>query len=135
MSFFQNPAVRAAIAASGVNREIQKAIVFEDTMVGVVTETRGRLLGHGYDPVGAGSTNWAILMIPDGSEAAVCYSTGVVTDKQGADWYYDGELVFTLYQPCPSEDPAAAFASKRRTSARCASAGERSLRRPKIPRR
>lgn len=36
-------------------------------------------------------------MIPDGSEAAVCYSTGVVPDKQGADWYYDGELVFTLY--------------------------------------
>lgn len=104
VSFFQHPAVRAAVTASGVDREIQKAIVFEDTVVGVVTETRGRLLVHGYDPVGAGSTNWAILMIPDGSKAAVCYSAGVVPDKQGADWYYGGDLAFTLYQACPSEE-------------------------------
>lgn len=77
VTFFQHPAVRAAIVASGADRDIQKAIVFDDNVVGVVTETRGRLLLHGYDPAGAGSTNWAILMIPDGSKAAVCYSTGI----------------------------------------------------------
>ena len=104
VTFFQHPAVRAAIIASGVDRETQKSIFFDDNVVGVVTKTRGRLLLHGYDPAGAGSTNWAILMIPDGSKAAVCYSTGVIPDKQGADWYYGGDLVFTLYETCPSEE-------------------------------
>ena len=53
VTFFQHPAVRAAIVASGADRDIQKAIVFDDNVVGVVTETRGRLLLHGYDPAGA----------------------------------------------------------------------------------
>jgi len=104
VTFFQHPAVRAAIIASGVDRDTQKSIFFDDNVVGVVTKTRGRLLLHGYDPAGAGSTNWAILMIPDGSKAAVCYSTGVIPDKQGADWYYGGDLAFTLYETCPSEE-------------------------------
>lgn len=78
VSFFHHPDVRAAIIASGVDRDIQKSIFFDDNVVGVVTETRGRLLLHGYDPAGAGSTNWAILMIPDSGKAAVCYSTGIV---------------------------------------------------------
>lgn len=90
VTFFQHPAVRAAIVASGADRDIQKAIVFDDNVVGVVTPTRGRLLLHGYDPAGAGSTNWAILMIPDGSKAAVCYSTGIVGYEKGADWYFEG---------------------------------------------
>lgn len=104
VSFFKHPLVRAAIEASGIDRDLQKAIVYDDTVVGVVTPTRGRLLVSGYDPVGAGSTNWAILLVADGSKAAVCYSTGVVPDQQGADWYYEGDKVFTLYQPCPSEE-------------------------------
>ena len=104
VTFFQHPAVRAAIVASGADRDIQKAIVFDDNVVGVVTETRGRLLLHGYDPAGAGSTNWAILMIPDGSKAAVCYSTGIVGYEKGADWYFEGDLAFTLYTPCPAEE-------------------------------
>ncbi|MEN5147033.1 hypothetical protein [Brevundimonas diminuta] len=104
VTFFQHPDVRAAIEASGVDRDIQKSIFFDGNVVGVVTPTRGRLLLHGYDPAGAGVTNWAILMVPDGSKAAVCYSTGVVKDEQGADWYFGGDVVFTLYQPCPSEE-------------------------------
>jgi hypothetical protein len=87
-----------------VDRDIQKAVFFDGNVVGVVTETRGRLLLHGYDPVGAGSTNWAILMIPDGSKAAVCYSTGIVKYEQGADWYFEGDQAFTLYAPCPAEE-------------------------------
>ncbi|WP_427791699.1 hypothetical protein [Brevundimonas diminuta] len=104
VSFFRHPAVRAAVEASGVDRDIQKSIFFDGNVVGVVTPTRGRLLLHGYDPAGAGVTNWAILIVPDGSKAAVCHSDGVVKDKQGADWYLEGDLVFTLYQPCPSEE-------------------------------
>ncbi|WP_312120702.1 hypothetical protein [Brevundimonas diminuta] len=104
VTFFQHPDVRAAIVASGVDRDIQKSIVFDGNVVGVVTETRGRLLLHGYDPAGAGSTNWAILMIPDGSKAAVCYSTGIVGYEKGADWYFEGDVAFTLYTPCPSEE-------------------------------
>lgn len=104
VTFFQHPDVRAAIIASGVDRDIQKAIVFDDNVVGVVTETRGRLLLHGYDPAGAGSTNWAILMVPGTRKAAVCYSTGIVGYEKGADWYYEGDLAFTLYTPCPSEE-------------------------------
>jgi hypothetical protein len=104
VTFFQHPVVRAAIVASGADRDIQKAIVFDDNVVGVVTETRGRLLLHGYDPAGAGVTNWAILIIPDGSKAAVCYSTGVVGYEKGADWYFEGDLAFTLYTPCPAEE-------------------------------
>jgi len=104
VTFFQHPAVRAAIVASGADRDIQKAIVFDDNVVGVVMETRGRLLLHGYDPAGAGSTNWAILMIPDGSKAAVCYSTGIEGYEKGADWYFEGDLAFTLYTPCPAEE-------------------------------
>lgn len=104
VTFFQHPDVRAAIDASGVDRDIQKAVFFDGNVVGVVTETRGRLLLHGYDPVGAGSTNWAILMIPDGSKAAVCYSTGIVKYEQGADWYFEGDQAFTLYAPCPAEE-------------------------------
>lgn len=104
VTFFQHPDVRAAMVASGVDRDIQKSIVFDGNVVGVVTETRGRLLLHGYDPAGAGSTNWAILMIPDGSKAAVCYSTGIVGYEKGADWYFEGDVAFTLYTPCPSEE-------------------------------
>ncbi len=104
VTFFQHPDVRAAIIASGVDRDIQKAIVFDDNVVGVVTETRGRLLLHGYDPAGAGSTNWAILMVPETRKAAVCYSTGIVGYEKGADWYYEGDQAFTLYTPCPSEE-------------------------------
>lgn len=104
VTFFQHPDVRAAIEASGVDRDIQKSIFFDGNVVGVVTPTRGRLLLHGYDPAGAGSTNWAILMIPDGSKAAVCYSTGIIGYEKGADWYYEGDQAFTLYTPCPSEE-------------------------------
>jgi hypothetical protein len=104
VTFFQHPDVRAAIVASGVDRDIQKSIVFDGNVVGVATATRGRLLLHGYDPAGAGSTNWAILMIPDGSKAAVCYSTGIVGYEKGADWYFEGDVAFTLYTPCPSEE-------------------------------
>ena len=104
VTFFQHPDVRAAIIASGVDRDIQKAIVFDDNVVGVVTETRGRLLLHGYDPAGAGSTNWAILMVPESRKAAVCYSTGIVGYEKGADWYYEGDQAFTLYTPCPAEE-------------------------------
>ena len=104
VSFFHHPDVRAAIIASGVDRDIQKSIFFDDNVVGVVTETRGRLLLHGYDPAGAGSTNWAILMIPDSGKAAVCYSTGIEGYEKGADWYFEGDLAFTLYTPCPAEE-------------------------------
>lgn len=104
VTFFQHPVVRAAIVASGVDRDIQRVLVFDDTVVGPITETKGRLLVHGYDPVGAGVVNWAILLVADGSKAAVCYSQGVEKDVRGADWYFEGQLAFTLYDPCPSEE-------------------------------
>lgn len=43
-------------------------------------------------------------MIPDGSKAAVCDSTGILGYEKGADWYFEGDLAFTLCTPCPAEE-------------------------------
>ena len=104
VTFFQHPVVRAAIVASGVDRDIQRVLVFDDNVVGPITETKGRLLVHGYDPAGAGVVNWAILLVADRNKAAVCYSEGIEKDVTGADWYFEGRVAFTLYDPCPSEE-------------------------------
>ncbi len=100
VSFFQNRTVRSAIVASGVPRDVQQFVVFDGNVVVPIRSTMGRLMVSGYDPSGAGVTNWALLMTPDG-KAAVCYSSGENPQAITADWYYDGGIAFTLEDRCP----------------------------------
>jgi len=104
VSFFEHPLVREAIQTSGIDSDVQRFIFADDNVVGPIRTSLGRLMLHGYDPAGAGVENWAILLTPDGRTAAVCYSSGVEHDVRGADWYYEGEIAFTLYQACPSRE-------------------------------
>lgn len=101
VSFFQNRAVRDAIVASGAPRDVQQFVVFDGNVVVPIRSTMGRLMASGYDPAGAGVTNWAILMTPAG-KAAVCYSSGENPNAITADWYYEGDIAFTLEDRCPS---------------------------------
>lgn len=101
-SFLDNPKVRAAIDAAVPAGEIRD-LIYGDSVVGVVIPTKGRLLLRGYEPASGGDVNWTVLIVADGSKAAVCYSTGVVPNVQGADWYLAGEKVLTNYARCPGE--------------------------------
>lgn len=101
VSFFQNRTVRSAIVASGAPRDVQQFVVSDGNVVVPIRSTMGRLMVSGYDPAGAGVTNWALLVTPDG-KAAVCYSSGENPNAITADWYYEGGIAFTLEDRCPS---------------------------------
>lgn len=101
VTFLDHPTVRAAIEAAVKVPEIRAAILEKNVVTTPIRETEGRLLARAFDPRSGGDVNWAVLMVTDGSKAAVCYSTGVEQDVRGADWYLDGEKVFTLYAMCP----------------------------------
>lgn len=101
VAFFANPTVRAAITASGAGREILDFVFRDANVVGGIRETRERLLTSGHDPAGAGVTNWAVLVTPDG-KAAVCYSEGADPNAISSDWYYGGEKVFSIDDRCPT---------------------------------
>lgn len=104
LAFYNQPKVRAAIEAAVPPGEIRDRIFSKESVVyAPIKASQGRLLATGYDPASGGDVNWAVLMVVDGSKAAVCYSTGVEKDVRGAAWYLGGEVAFTLYQKCPSE--------------------------------
>lgn len=103
MSFLEHPLVRAAIEAAAPAGPVRDQIYVTDAVSTPVIKVGQRLYVRSYDPASGGDVNWAILIAIDGSKAALCYSSGVEPDVQGADWYAEGEKAFTLFVPCPSE--------------------------------
>ena len=101
--FFQHPAVRAAVEAAVPDPAIRSFLMDQGNVVTPLRETRGRYLNSGYDRASDGDANWAILLVADGSKAAVCFSFGVEQDVRGADWYIDGQRAFTLYMRCATK--------------------------------
>ncbi|PZO04247.1 MAG: hypothetical protein DCF29_10585 [Alphaproteobacteria bacterium] len=103
VTFIDHPLVRAAIERSGAPAEALEFLRNDNTVVVPIREVDGRLMSRGFEPAVGGDVNWGILISLDGQRGAVCYSTGVVPDVSGADWYIDGEKAFTRYEMCPSE--------------------------------
>ena len=103
VTFLNHPLVRAAIDRSGAPNEASALARSRDTVTSPIMEVQGRILSRGSAPASGGDVNWALLISLDGQRAAVCYSTGVVPDVSGADWYIDGEKAFTRYEMCPGD--------------------------------
>ena len=101
--FVDHPLVRAAIERSGAPAEALDFIRNDNTVVVPIREVDGRLMSRGFEAASGGDVNWGVLISLDGSRGAVCYSTGVVPDVSGANWYIDGEKAFTRYEMCPSD--------------------------------
>ncbi|MBO9519548.1 MAG: hypothetical protein J7493_15915 [Porphyrobacter sp.] len=101
--FLDHPLVRAAINAAVPPGEVRDQMyVTRATFSPIIKVGNDRLYSRAF--AGPGSDeNWGILIAMDGSKAAVCYSSGVIPDVQGADWYADGEKAITLYLPCFNE--------------------------------
>ncbi|MGH6617026.1 hypothetical protein [Sphingomonas sp.] len=102
VSFLDHPKVRAAIEMAVPVGDIRDIVLSGEGVTVPIVKTQGRLFSRTFDPASGGDVNWAVLMVADGSKAAVCYSTGVEKDVRGADWYLDGKIAFTLYEMCPS---------------------------------
>jgi hypothetical protein len=108
--FVDHPLVRAALERSGASQEALDFIRNDNTVVLPIFELNGRLMSRGFHPASGGDVNWGVLISLDGQRGAVCYSTGVVQNERGADWYIDGDKAFTHYEMCPSDaDDLAGF--------------------------
>ena len=103
MNFIDHPLIRATMERSGAPAEALDFLRNDNTVVVPIREIDGRLLSRGFEPASGGDVNWGILISLDGQRGAVCYSTGVVPDVSGADWYIDGEKAFTRYEMCPDD--------------------------------
>ena len=101
--FVDHPLVRAAMERSGAPQEALDFIRNDNTVVVPIVEVDGRLMSRGFQAASGGDVNWGVLISLDGQRGAVCYSTGVVPDERGADWYIDGDKAFTHYDMCPSD--------------------------------
>ena len=116
--FLDNPAVKAAIAASVPDAKARAGIAFAERSLSVpiVRVAGGRILIWGGAWRAEDRYNWAVVIAPDGTKGEVCIFEAVGDDPElwSATWYAAGQPPVMKQGDCPSaaEDyPAAEIAA------------------------
>lgn len=105
--FFDHPAVKAAIARA-VRNPRQRAAIHspEDGAVSVpiVRVRDGRILAWGGAKRAEDSSNWAVVIAPDGSKPEICLYEGVGADDDtpSSQWFVPGQPGIMKIGRCPS---------------------------------
>jgi len=104
--FLDNPAVKAAIAASVPDAKKRAGIAFAERSLSVpiVRVAGGRILIWGGAWRAEDRYNWAVVIAPDGSKPEVCiYDAGDYdADLQSSSWYTPGQPAVMKQGTCPS---------------------------------
>lgn len=82
--FVDEPAVRAAVARVVPDANVRDTVLSRDATANPVAQWDGRILSWACEAHNCGPHNWAIVITPDGHDAAVCYYDA---DEHVSRWY------------------------------------------------
>lgn len=103
-SFFGEPAVRQAIAASVRDAGVRNFIFHYDGPDAPIAKTKaGRILAWGCAAQNCSFHNWAVSITPDGSSAEVCYYRDDDRPDGSATWYLPRGRTVKRAGNCPDE--------------------------------
>lgn len=100
-AFFDQPAVRAAVAATGAPQTARTFVFAQDGPQTPITLRAGRLIAWQCEAHNCDAHNAALLIAPDGDAAELCYFDA---DAGGPPRWFTRGRVEAKTESCPSGD-------------------------------
>lgn len=102
--FFENPVIRAAIAAAVPDRKQADGVETGEGVNVPIVEVNGRIIAWGGAKRAEDRYNWSVVIAPDGTKPEVCIYDGVGYDDdfQSAQWFEAGKPSIMKQGKCPS---------------------------------